>query len=129
MNLCYPCQKHAQGKTGEERVKALAEIRELILAGNVTRGRHTLLKKREAEEKPDTEPEIGAVPVPTRVKNLLKAGADTITLYFTSDTDRALLRAITEQAEQYRRTVDQQILWLCQNELLNQEAEIMSHGV
>jgi len=60
-------------------------------------------------------------------------GPNCIVLHFQSPADHKLREAIEAMAKQYRRTPDQQILWLCQmeidgqNELLK-EAE-GSHGI
>lgn len=45
-----------------------------------------------------------------------------IRLLFITNADAKLLAAIEDQARQYRRTPDQQILWICQNDIQLREA-------
>ncbi len=128
--LCWTCQKAAQGKKGDERVQALAEIREKIIKGEIRRSPGSGAKRRSGgpdksspvEEKAKIKPQSGGDvkivqvdPVAKnekveikghRHKNFHKA----ITLCFTKD-DGELLSFISEDAKKNRRTIQGTILF------------------
>ena len=141
MGICYTCQKAAQGKKSDARVQALADIKEKILRGApVTR---KSVKSRKVEAKPEIKPESGvdsggstlqvaaeveeasrhSGPDPESrtiiqpIKYIESISENAIILLFETDADQKLREVIEIQARQYRRTPDQQILWLCQNEI------------
>ena len=154
--LCWTCQQAAQGKTGEERLRALAEVKEKIINGGVTRGGSKLRKNKTVKAKAENGGDCGAVVTgsspsrPAKVEGYHSLSSeesitsvphshshvpsrDVIVLAFKTPADWKLLEKIEIMARQYRRTVDQQILWICQNERqlhedLLKEAEA-DHGV
>ena len=169
MDICFTCQKAAQGTRGDARVRALADIREKILAGKKQYGgdrKSRTVKARAGKGgdcgadmlpgQPDIAPKVEGYHLDALDANLFEdtvkwnpappstfvpghqfeaprtsavphshsAGpyygpvppGDVIVLAFKTPADRKLLEKIEIMARQYRRTVDQQILWICQNE-------------
>jgi hypothetical protein len=104
--ICGSCRLHIIGTEpgSPEREAGLKEAAEKY-AGKpkMTRGH---LKKDKVEENGKS-----VMPDPDWISENI------IMIPIRTDADRKLLEAIGDQAQQYRRTTDQQILWLCQNEI------------
>lgn len=112
MGICYTCQKAAQGLTGEERLWALAGIREKIMKGEIKCGpRPSAHLKGELPRRDRRKREVLVA------TGLIAAGPSSIILLFETDADHKLREAIEDMAKNFRRTAEQQIMWICQNEM------------
>jgi hypothetical protein len=110
----------------------LADIRERIITGDPPRhgGRRVKVERKPSKEteKGSINPEI-QLQKPPKVEEI-KIGIrpeNGIFLHFETDADNKLREEIETMAKQFRRTPDQQILWLCQNEI-NIHAELLKEA-
>jgi hypothetical protein len=127
--LCGGCFNRGKGLTGSDQLIALAKAREDFKGkGPLTTGkRGPQINARKKAEKPlsaklssrktDRKPEKSIIQYAEMASLLPSLDAvDSVTIHFTS-ADAALSEGLLSLARKYRRTPDQQLLWMLEKEI------------
>ena len=136
---CFTCERAAKGLSGLALAVALIEVKRRIDAGEIRKGgpgrRAKQIDAPKAAIKPKVEGSVktdpGSGAIVSGLKQLLAPKVEGLaflpdsTLVFSVivnfvDDDQGILDGLQALARKYRRTPDQQLLWLLEKELHNE---------
>ena len=109
---CFTCERAAVGYSGDALTAALAEVKRRIDAGEIRKGGPGRRPKK--TDTPDAKPKVEGLAFLPESPFVFS-----VIVNFT-DGDIAMHSGLLSLARKYRRTPDQQILWLVEKELHNE---------